>query len=75
MSKTYTKVYTLQDARNERLQEDAAFEHRCHLRDVAQAKAKVRHWERRVKQFGGEVQQETLARMQAKLAALEESWS
>lgn len=71
MSKTYAKIYTLRDAREERLLEDAHFEHRCHMHDVAAAKAKVRHWERKVAQFDGEIHRETLARMQARLAELE----
>ena len=62
------KIFTLRDARNEKLLMDARAEHRIALRA---ARAKVRHWEKQVALYGGEIQRETLARMQSNLAKLE----
>lgn len=61
-------IFTLHDAREERLLAEARREHR---RALTEARAAVRKWERKVRQFGGEVHAETLARMRARLAQIE----
>lgn len=67
MSKSRTKIYTLCDARREKHDAEMAREHRAAVRE---ARAKVSHWKQRVAQFGGEVQQRTLAKFEAQLASL-----
>lgn len=62
------KIKTLWDARNERIQAEAQQDHR---RELKEARAKVRHWERNFAKYGGQVQLETLERMRANLAKLE----
>ena len=62
------KVFTLRDAREEKLLMNARAEHCSALRE---ARAKVAHWEKKVALYGGEIQRETLARMRANLAKLE----
>lgn len=61
-------MFTLHDAREERLLAEARREHANALKE---ARAKVRHWEAKARQFGGEVHIETLERMRAHLAVLE----
>lgn len=58
---------TLHDARNERILAEA---NRDHARAVKEARAKVARWKRKVARFGGDIQRETLARMEANLARL-----
>lgn len=61
-------LFTLHDAREERLLYEARREH---ARAVREARAKVNHWEAQVARFGGGViHVETLARMRAELAKL-----
>lgn len=60
-------MFTRNDAREEKI---LATLNREHASAVREAKAKVRHWERKVEQFGGEIHRETLARMRANLEAL-----
>jgi hypothetical protein len=62
------RIFTLRDAREERLLAELNREHR---RAVKEAKAKVRRWRAKVRQFGGDIHRETLARMEANLAKLE----
>lgn len=61
-------IFTLHDAREERMLAEANREHR---RALIEARAAVRKWERKVRQFGGEVHIETLARMRELLARIE----
>lgn len=62
------KIYTSRDAARAR---EADFANRIHRNAVREARAKVRRWERKAAKFGGAIHIETLARMKAKLAALE----
>jgi len=67
MNQTH-RIFTLHDAREERLLAELEREHQ---RALVEARKKVLHWERKVAKFGGEIHRETLARMDANLAALE----
>lgn len=62
------KIFTLNDAREERILAEL---NRDHHRAVKEARAKVRRWKQKVRQFGGDIHRETLARMEAALAKLE----
>jgi hypothetical protein len=62
------KIFTARDARDTRHQSEAKREHRLAVR---QARAKVKRWEGKVAQFGGDVQNATLARMRGRLVELE----
>lgn len=61
------RIITSNDLFRAHVQAEAQADHRFALRE---AKKKVKHWERRFKQFGGDVHRETLDRMRAKLVAL-----
>lgn len=61
------KVFTRNDAREEKMIADA---NREHAREVKECRAKVAHWKKQVAKFGGEIQAATLARFEAKLASL-----
>jgi hypothetical protein len=62
------KIFTLHDAREERLLREWK---RDHQRELVAARKKVLHWERKVAKYGGEIHRETLARMDAELKRLE----
>jgi hypothetical protein len=61
------KIQTVRDARLEKyyadLNREAAIERRI-------LRAKIRRWERKVEEFGGQVQIDTLARLKARLDAV-----
>ena len=67
--KNRNRIFTLNDARKQREHEEYLSERRLALRE---AKAKVARWERKYKQFGGEVQLNTLNRMKANLSLVQE---
>ena len=61
-------IYTARDARRDA---EVAQWNADHRRAVAEARAKVKHWEKLAATYGGDIHNETLARMRANLAKLE----
>lgn len=64
MSRTIRTAYS---ASREKYDAELTSEYR---RDLREARAKVRRWERKVAMFGGEIHRATLLKMQARLAAI-----
>jgi len=61
------KIVTVRDAMMERLLANEIRSHKIQVRELTK---KVRHWEQKVVQFGGEIQKQTLAKFQSQLNAL-----
>jgi hypothetical protein len=61
-----TKIFTVRDAIE---QNRAAKEARTHALQVRELTKKVKHWEKQVAKFQGEIHARTLAKFQALLAA------
>lgn len=61
------KVRTVRDARLENLQAKEARQASIERREL---RAKIRRWEGKVREFGGQVHVDTLARLRARLEAL-----
>lgn len=61
------KIKTVYDVRREKFYAQLHAEHRAAVRE---ARTKVRYWERKVVQFGGDVHVATLNKFKAQLAAL-----